>query len=211
MTRNIIKIPSLEVFTCGTGIGAVNDEDSKDEKPRVDKMTRLREMFDKSGTVNSVRAIILVHLHNHPHVLLLEKQNPDKSTSVIIPGGRLNMGEDEEDGLQRLLNKKIRLVDGKDYEINELLAYWYRPQFTDQILPYCPVHITTPKETERWYLVLLPEKGGSLGISKKYKLQAVPFYDLQDGIKRFGKQLPTIPLLVSRFEISPIPFGEEQD
>ncbi|OHS93431.1 Cleavage and polyadenylation specificity factor subunit 5 [Tritrichomonas foetus] len=202
-----IQIYSLEQYTCGTGEA---DDENKEEKPKIDKMQKLREINEKSGLVRTVRAIILVHMYNHPYVLLLEKLTGDKS--IIIPGGRLALGEDDETGLQRLLAKKLRLVKGPGpYEIiNDLLSCWYRPQYTEQMFPYCPVHVTTPKEVERWYLVLLPENG-SLCIPPKYKLHAVPFYDLQDGVRRYGKQLPTIPLLVSRFNIIPRPIPQKDD
>ena len=194
----IIQIPDLNQFTYGTGSGEINEEEK--EEPKIDKIDRLRNLFSTSGTVNSVRAIVLVHIHNHPHVLLLEK-NSNKST--VIPGGILTPGEDDESGLQRLLSKKMCLVEGA-YEIGEMLATWYRPQFTNQFYPYLPVHITMPKEIERWYLVSLPEKG-SIAISPKYRLCAVPFYDLQEyDTKTFGNQIVNIPLLVSRFNIQPI-------
>ncbi|KAH0786176.1 pre-mRNA cleavage factor Im 25 kDa subunit 2 [Histomonas meleagridis] len=192
----IIQIPDLDHFTFGTSSNEIEEQ----EHEKFTKIERIRSIFSAGGTVRSVRAIVLAHIHNHPHVLLLEKNSDN---SKIIPGGILTPGEDDETGLQRLLSKKMNLIEGS-YEISELIATWYRPQFTEHLFPYLPVHITIPKEVERWYLVLLPEKG-FFGIPPKYKLHAVPFYDLQEGDQRiFGKQLPTIPLLVSRFNIEPI-------
>lgn len=194
----IVRIPDLNQFTYGTGGGDIGDEER--DETRVDKIERLRNLFSTSGTVNSVRAIVLVHIHSHPHVLLLEK-NSTKAT--VIPGGLLTPGEDDETGLQRLLQKKMCLVEGS-YEIGEMIATWYRPQFTNHLYPYLPVHVTMPKEIERWYIVSLPEKG-SIAISPKYRLCAVPFYDLQEyDTTKFGNQIGNIPLLVSRFNIQPV-------
>lgn len=204
MANNLpIKIYDLKTYTCGNG---GSEDENKTDKPRLDKMKRLKLDFEQNYTyVRSVRAIVLVHLHSHPHVLLLKKQTGE----IILPGGRLRPGEDDESGIQRLLEKKMKIVGNSgSYELSELIGIWYRPQFTEQMFPYCPVHVTTPKEIEKWYLVLLPE-GGSLGLSPKYNLTAVPFYDLQDNSKDFGKQLSTIPLLVSRFNIIPISIEEQ--
>ena len=198
-----IRLSDLSSYSYGTGGG---EEDSRPEIPTLDKMKKLRTLFEQNYTsVKTVRAVILVLLHNHPHVLLLKKNSSlsNSTLDMILPGGKLEPGEDDETGLQRLLAKKMKIVDNSgSYEINELIACWYRPQFTEQMLPYCPVHITTAKEIERWYLVLLPEKG-MLGISPKYTLNAVPFYDFLDSSKEFNKQISSIPLLVSRFNILP--------
>lgn len=40
----------------------------------------------------SVDAVLLVHEHNHPHVLLLQMG----SSFFRLPGGRLKVGEDGE-------------------------------------------------------------------------------------------------------------------
>lgn len=206
-----IKLSDLSAYSHGTGGG---EEENKPEKPTLDKMKKLRQIFEQSYTyVQSVRAVILVLVHNHPHVLLLKKKSSLSNSTIdmILPGGKLEPGEDDETGIQRLLEKKMKIVDNpKSYEISELLGCWYRPQFTEQMLPYCPVHITTPKEIERWYLVLLPEKG-MLGISPKYDLNAVPFYDLQDSSKEFSKQISSVPLLVSRFNIIPRTIEDQEE
>jgi cleavage and polyadenylation specificity factor subunit 5 len=196
MAADRIVLSDLDQYRCGTG----DDEDKPDRQPKSDRMVRLREAFENHGSVRSVRAVILVLIHRHPHMFLLEKS--DDSGRFVIPGGKLRPGEDDETGLQRLLGVKMQLIEG-DYEVvDQLLATWYRPQFTDQLFPYLPVHVSSPKEIEHWYLVLLPEKG-NLRINSKYKrLSVASFYDLQEG-KKYGKQLSLVPLLVSRFNIVP--------
>lgn len=201
MISNTIKLSDISAYSRGTGSGG---EEYRPEIPTLDKMKKLRQLFEQNYSyVQSVRAVILVLCHNHPNVLLLKKLSSlsNSTLDMILPGGKLEPGEDDETGIQRLLNKKMKIVDDSgSYEIRELIACWFRPQFTEQMLPYCPVHITTPKEIERWYLVLLPEKA-KLGIPPKYDLISVPFYDLLDPSKEFSKQITSIPLLVSRFNI----------
>jgi cleavage and polyadenylation specificity factor subunit 5 len=198
MTFSMIALPlfDLDEYTMGY---SEELEEVPDTPPKPHRLVRLREYVKDQGSVRSVRAIILVHVHNHPYVLLLQRRKSSEgSAQFVLPGGRLNPGEDDESGLQRLLNKKLRLVDGA-YDFNEgLIATWYRPQFTDVLFPYLPVHITTPKETEFWDFVKLPEKG-RLRIDPKYELSPVSFYDLEDGRLNHGKLLQGIPLLVSRF------------
>jgi 8-oxo-dGTP pyrophosphatase MutT (NUDIX family) len=47
--------------------------------------------FDREGLRRSVGAVILVHAHGHPHVLLLQLGN---SAYYQLPGGKLKPGED---------------------------------------------------------------------------------------------------------------------
>jgi cleavage and polyadenylation specificity factor subunit 5 len=195
-----IQVSDLEQYTQGY---SEEPEEAPDRPPKPTRMLRLREYVKDQGTVRSVRAILLVHVHRHPHVLLLQQvRTPESSPKYILPGGKLNPGEDDESGLQRLLNKKLQLVDGV-YDMNEgVIATWYRPQFSDLLYPYLPVHVTTPKETEFWYFVKLPERG-RLRLDPKYRLSPISFYDLQNGSALYGKQLPVIPLLVSRYSLIP--------
>ena len=46
-----------------------------------------------------------------------------------------------------------------DWNVDELAATWWRPNFEPPQYPYIPAHITKPKEERRMYLVQLPEKG----------------------------------------------------
>ena len=46
--------------------------------------------YSREGIRRSVEAVILVHNHNHPHVLLLQLG----SAFFKLPGGRLKPGED---------------------------------------------------------------------------------------------------------------------
>ena len=177
-------------------------EDEEQVTVKPPKMERLRSYFQQKkysadGTVKSVRAIILAFSHRHPHLFLLSKES-DSGRRYIIPGGKLLPGEDYETGLKRILDKKLAIVEGGSYEIaDQLVATWYRPQFGDQMLPYLPVHITSAKEIEEWYLVLLPKKA-KLQVKAKYGVSWASFYQLQAGTD-CGPQLSKVPVLVSRF------------
>ena len=50
----------------------------------------LLDRYKREGIRRSVEAVILVHDHNHPHVLLLQLG----SAFFKLPGGRLRPGED---------------------------------------------------------------------------------------------------------------------
>ena len=192
-------------YTC-RNLGDDNDEaigENDEQQPaKPPKMERLRNYFQQrtysaDGTVKSVRAIILAFSHRHPHVFLLSKKS-ESTSRYILPGGKLKPGEDYETGLKRILEKKLAIVEGGTYEIgDQLVATWYRPQFTEQMLPYLPVHIKSAKEIEEWYLVLLP-RTAKLQVEAQYRSCWAAFYQLHDSAE-FGSQLSKVPVLVSRF------------
>lgn len=61
----------------------------------------MREEFEKIGMRRSVDGVLLVHKHGIPHILLLQLGN----TFFKLPGGELKSGEDEVEGLKRLLTE----------------------------------------------------------------------------------------------------------
>ena len=89
------------------------------------RFQRMRDEFEKIGMRRSVEACLLVHEHGLPHVLLLQVCKTwnclQKSvwlcnqghnfyiqlgtTFFKLPGGELNAGEDEVEGLKRLLTE----------------------------------------------------------------------------------------------------------
>lgn len=66
----------------------------------------MRDEFDRIGMRRSVEGVLLVHEHGLPHVLLLQLG----TTFFKLPGGELNPGEDEVEGLKRLLTEVINIV-----------------------------------------------------------------------------------------------------
>lgn len=65
------------------------------------RFQRMRDEFEKIGMRRSVEGCLLVHEHGLPHVLLLQLG----TTFFKLPGGELNAGEDEVEGLKRLLTE----------------------------------------------------------------------------------------------------------
>ena len=43
-------------------------------------------------------------------------------------------------------------------QVGDCVGVFWRPQFDFNLYPYCPAHITKPKEIKKLYLVPLPEK-----------------------------------------------------
>lgn len=69
----------------------------------------MREEFEKIGMRRSVEGVLLVHEHGLPHVLLLQLG----TTFFKLPGGELNAGEDEVEGLKRLLTEVTLAISFK--------------------------------------------------------------------------------------------------
>lgn len=80
------------------------------------RFQRMREEFDRIGMRRSVEGVLLVHEHGLPHVLLLQLG----TTFFKLPGGELNAGEDEVEGLKRLLSEVSPLTwqRSRNYDVN---------------------------------------------------------------------------------------------
>lgn len=65
------------------------------------RFQRMRDEFERIGMRRSVEGVLLVHEHGLPHVLLLQLG----TTFFKLPGGELMPGEDEVEGLKRLLTE----------------------------------------------------------------------------------------------------------
>jgi cleavage and polyadenylation specificity factor subunit 5 len=161
----------------------------------------------------SVDACLLVHEHGHPHILAL--QINDKL--FRLPGDTLREGEDEFDGLKRILDEQLspREFNGSiippssqveeslpspknDWDICDLLSVWWRPNADQFTYPYCPPHVTKPVEMKKIFLVQLPEKK-SFAVPKNQKLMAVPLFELFENEARYGPVISSIPHVLSRF------------
>lgn len=70
------------------------------------RFQRMRDEFERIGMRRSVEGVLLVHEHGLPHVLLLQLG----TTFFKLPGGELNAGEDEVEGLKRLLTEVSLIV-----------------------------------------------------------------------------------------------------
>ncbi|XP_071198242.1 cleavage and polyadenylation specificity factor subunit 5-like [Salvelinus alpinus] len=130
------------------------------------RFQRMREGFEKIGMRRAVEGVLIVHEHRLPHVLLLQLG----TTFFKLPGGELNAGEDEVEGLKRLMTE----------------------------YPYIPAHITKPKEHKKLFLVQLQEKA-LFAVPKNYKLVAAPLFELYDNAPGYGPIISSLPQLLSRF------------
>ncbi|KAL3136072.1 Pre-mRNA cleavage factor Im subunit 2 [Trebouxia sp. C0010 RCD-2024] len=176
-------------------------KDNKHEKDisNQDRFARLQHKYNQEGLRKSVEGILLVHQHNHPHVLLLQV-----SSAWKLPGGRLRPGEDEVEGLKRKLIRGLSPTSSSlttDWEIGECVGTFWRPNFDVNMYPYLPAHITKPKEVKRLYIIPLPEKC-YFAVPKNHKLLAVPLFELHDNASKFGSVIAALPQLMSRFKLN---------
>lgn len=160
------------------------------------KFQRMREDFDKLGQRKTVQGVLIVHEHGLPHVLLLQLG----STFFKLPGGELQHGEDEVEGLKRLMTETLGRQDGvqQEWVIEDSIGNWWRPNFEPPIYPYIPAHITQPKEHKKLFLVQLGEKA-LFAVPRNYKLVAAPLFELYDNSTGYGPVISSLPQLLSRF------------
>lgn len=165
-----------------------------------DRLSRMKLKYDKEGVRRSVEGVLLVHDHNHPHVLLLQVGQ----SFFKLPGGRLRPGEDEVEGLRR------KLVGGLapqsttmqiSWEVGECVGVFWRPHFDTIFYPYTLPHVTRPKECRKIFVVPLTEKC-FFAIPKNLRLLAVPFFELYDNVARYGPVISALPLLLSRLRLN---------
>eukprot|EP00126_Sphaerothecum_destruens_P008478 Sdes_comp20233_c0_seq3m13624 len=150
----------------------------------------MREEYEREGMRRNVEAVLVVHEHNHPHILLLQVN----SNFFKLPGGELKPGEDLHEGLKRILTAMIGREDGiaHDWDIGERLCSWYRPNFETHQYPYLPAHIKKPKEHKQIFLVHLPETC-LFAIPKNFKLVAAPLFELYENGQGYGNIIARLP------------------
>jgi len=192
MTLNrTINLYPLTNYTFGT------KEPLFEKDPSVPaRFQRMRDEFDKIGMRRSVEGVLLVHEHGLPHVLLLQLG----TTFFKLPGGELSAGEDEVEGLKRLLTETLGRQDGvkQDWIVEDTIGNWWRPNFEPPQYPYIPPHITKPKEHKRLFLVQLHEKA-LFAVPKNYKLVAAPLFELYDNSQGYGPIISSLPQALCRF------------
>ncbi|XP_075164780.1 cleavage and polyadenylation specificity factor subunit 5 [Haematobia irritans] len=186
-----INLYPLTNYTFGT------KEPLFEKDPSVpSRFQRMREEFDRIGMRRSVEGVLLVHEHGLPHVLLLQLG----TTFFKLPGGELNAGEDEVEGLKRLLTETLGRQDGvkQEWIVEDTIGNWWRPNFEPPQYPYIPPHITKPKEHKRLFLVQLHEKA-LFAVPKNYKLVAAPLFELYDNSQGYGPIISSLPQALCRF------------
>jgi len=160
------------------------------------RFQRMRDEYDTLGMRRSVDGVLLVHEHGLPHVLLLQLG----TTFFKLPGGELNPGEDEVEGLRRLMTETLGRSDGTatDWTIEDTIGNWWRPNFEPAQYPYIPPHITKPKEHRKLFLVQLNEKA-YFAVPRNYKLVAAPLFELYDNAQGYGPIISSLPQALGRF------------
>jgi len=160
------------------------------------RFQRMRDEYDKMGMRRSVDGVLLVHEHGLPHVLLLQLG----TTFFKLPGGELNPGEDECEGLKRLMTETLGRPEsgGADWVVEDTIGNWWRPNFEPAQYPYIPPHITKPKEHRKLFLVQLKEKA-YFAVPRNYKLVAAPLFELYDNAQGYGPIISSMPQSLSRF------------
>lgn len=117
-----INLYPLTNYTFGT-----KDAQSEKDHSVQARFQRMREEYEKVGMRRSVEAVLLVHEHSLPHVLLLQIG----STFFKLPGGELCAGEDECEGLKRILTETLGKEDTPKTQwiVEDTIANWWRPNF----------------------------------------------------------------------------------
>ncbi|CAB3407799.1 unnamed protein product [Caenorhabditis bovis] len=186
-----INVYPLTNYTFGT-----KDAQAEKDKSVAERFKRMRDEYDVVGMRRSVEAVLIVHEHSLPHVLLLQIG----TTFFKLPGGELEQGEDEKDGMIRLLNETLGRTDGIEntWTIEDEIGNWWRPNFDPPRYPYIPAHVTRPKEHTKLLLVQLPVNA-TFCVPKNFKLVAAPLFELYDNSAAYGPLIASLPTTLSRF------------
>jgi len=154
--ERMIQTYPLTNYTFGTK-DALYERDSSVQA----RFQRMREEFTTMGMRRSVEAILLVHEHNLPHILLLQLGTtffklPGKRKMKIVffiilylfyfLGGELNPGEDPIEGLKHETLGRPDCIQQNNWLVEDVIGNWWRPNFEAPRYPYVPAHITKPKE-----------------------------------------------------------------
>uniref|UniRef100_A0A8K9ULV1 Cleavage and polyadenylation specificity factor subunit 5 n=1 Tax=Oncorhynchus mykiss TaxID=8022 RepID=A0A8K9ULV1_ONCMY len=163
------------------------------------RFQRMREEFEKVGMRRAVEGVLIVHEHRLPHVLLLQLG----TTFFKLPGGELNAGEDEVDGLKRLMTEILGRQDGvkQDWVIDDSIGNWWRPNFEPPQVGYQGVILPVLlRERPQHASVRLAKLEKTLfAVPKNYKLVAAPLFELYDNAPGYGPIISSLPQLLSRF------------
>ncbi|MEW5318140.1 MAG: hypothetical protein WDW38_009386 [Sanguina aurantia] len=167
----------------------------------AERMARLKSNYDRDGMRRSVDGVLLVHEHNHPHVLLLQYG----MHFFKLPGGRLKPGEDAVTGLRRKLADAHPPVSPLLLRCAECVAL---PQSMTSTPPF-PFPSPPPlcawdsevQECKKLFLVPLAERS-MFAVPRNVKLVAVPLFELYDNVPRYGPVISAIPAMLSRYRVN---------
>lgn len=158
----------------------------------------MNDEFITHGKRQSFEAVLLAHLHGHPHVLLLQLAN----NFFKLPGGEIENDEKFSDGINRCLNEYLSAKDSKImWKASEILSKWHRSNAEPPQYPYIPPHITQPKEEKFIVLMHMPEEMKFV-VPRNYKLVAAPFFEIYNNSENYGNIISSVPTLVSRYQFN---------
>ncbi|KAI6174727.1 Cleavage and polyadenylation specificity factor subunit 5 [Aphelenchoides bicaudatus] len=183
-TKNL-NLYQLSNYTFG-----IKDPRNEPDPSVQARFQRMREEYEVIGMRRSVDAVLVVHDHGFPHILLIQIG----SSFFKLPGGELKPDEEEAEGLKRILTETLGSEETEidQWTIEECIATWWRPNFDPQRYPYIPGHVTKPKERTRLLLVQLPETA-HFAVPKNLKLVAAPLFELFDNGNGYGLVISSLP------------------
>lgn len=116
-------VASMDIYDLSNYTFGKKNQESKSRVmqliPKAEMTKILEKKYEERGMRRSVGGVILVHAHNFPHILLLQRS--DGKGEYALPGGRLRPGESDEEGLQRKLNTKLKPEGQKGAEDDQEL------------------------------------------------------------------------------------------
>ncbi|CDF35503.1 Cleavage and polyadenylation specificity factor subunit 5 [Chondrus crispus] len=203
------ELASMDIYDLSNYTFGKKNQESKSKvmqlMPRAEMAKVLEKNYEERGMRRSVGGVILVHSHNFPHILLLQRS--DGKGEYALPGGKLRPGESDEEGLQRKLNTKLKpegqadTDEEQELDVGERICNWYATDFHRRYYPYVPAHVTKVKEELHVYIVLLPNKF-MFSVPKNLQLVAVPLFELFKNSATYGDVISAIPPLLSRWHIN---------
>lgn len=117
---------------------------STTERSPKARLESLELHYGQHGMATGLEAVLVVHNHGHPHLLVLQT-DPEtfllyKQSSILScklnlgrPSGTLEQGESELEGMQRLMEESLAVRTG--WKLGDLLAVWWRPNFEIHTVP----------------------------------------------------------------------------
>uniref|UniRef100_A0A915ECA8 Cleavage and polyadenylation specificity factor subunit 5 n=1 Tax=Ditylenchus dipsaci TaxID=166011 RepID=A0A915ECA8_9BILA len=147
--NRMINLYPLTNYTFGTKEAQAERDHSVQAR-----FQRMRDEYEKIGMRRSVEGVLIVHEH------------------------KLNAGEDEVEGLQRILTETLGREDTpKDqWTVEDAIANWWRPNFD-------------PPDTQKAFFA----------VPKNFKLVAAPLFELFDNSNGYGPLIASLPQILSRF------------
>ncbi|KII74385.1 Cleavage and polyadenylation specificity factor subunit 5 [Thelohanellus kitauei] len=195
LNSQTMHIYNLANYTFGTK-EALFEKDAS----TADKFIRLRNEFKIYGMRRTVEAVLVVHQYKTPHVLLFQIG----SSFFKLPGGELLPGEDEVEGIIRLLNELLTYSDRQheiDWSIVDTLCTWWRPNYENPQYPYIPPHITKPKEMRKVFIISAPDSV-EFAVPRNFKLVAAPVFELLENNSVYGPVISTLPYHLSKYNFA---------